>query len=383
MPTPTPRSLPEVMALDLDAFQNRHIGPQAKDVADMLAAVGSESLDALADEVVPSGIRLRDQLDLPPAQSEAEFLDTLRTTAAKNARFRSFIGLGYYGTITPSVILRNMLENPGWYSPYTPYQAEVAQGRLEALLVFQTMVEDLTGMEIANASLLDEATAAAEAMAMMHRIRARRPGRADCLLVSDSCWPQTIEVVRGRAEPLGIEVIVSPHDELAFDERAFGVLLQYPDAHGSIRPLDDVVARAHDAGAMVTVATDLLALTMLTPPGEAGADVVVGNSQRFGVPMGFGGPHAAFFATRSARVRQMPGRLIGVSSRRPWCGGVPHGPADPRAAHPAGACDLEHLHRAGTPGEHRRDVRRVPRPRGPARDWRTCPRNGAGAVTAP
>ena len=313
MPTPTPRSLPEVMALDLDAFQNRHIGPHAKDVADMLVAVGSESLDALVDEVVPSGIRLRDKLDLPTAQSEAEFLDAFRSTAAKNARFRSFIGLGYYGTITPSVILRNILENPGWYSPYTPYQAEIAQGRLEALLVFQTMVEDLTGMEVANASLLDEATAAAEAMTMMHRIRARRSGRADRLLVSDSCWPQTVEVVRGRAEPLDIEVIVSPHDELAFDERTFGVLLQYPDTYGSIRPLDDVAAHAHDAGAMVTVATDLLALTMLTPPGEAGADVVVGNSQRFGVPMGFGGPHAAFFATRSAFVRQMPGRLIGVS----------------------------------------------------------------------
>ncbi len=316
MRMPTPHSLPEVMTLDLNAFQNRHIGPRAGDVPEMLAAVGSPSIDALIDEVVPSGIRLPRELSLPSAKGEAEFLGDLREIAAQNAPFRSFIGLGYYGTITPNVIVRNMLENPGWYSPYTPYQAEVAQGRLEALLVFQTMVEDLTAMEIANASLLDEATAAAEAMAMMHRIRARRSRSANRFLVSATCWPQSIEVIKGRAEPLGIDVVVSPDDEFVVDEETFGVLLQYPDAHGNIRPLETVIAQAHNAGAMVAVATDLLGLTMLRPPGEAGADVVVGNSQRFGVPMGYGGPHAAFFATRSAFVRQMPGRLIGVTRDR-------------------------------------------------------------------
>ncbi len=279
----------------------------------MLGAVGVPSLAALIDEVIPSEIRLRHELSLPPAKTEAQFLAEIREIASKNAKYQSFIGLGYYNTITPSVILRNILENPGWYSPYTPYQAEVAQGRLEALLVFQTMVEDLTGMEIANASLLDEATAAAEAMAMMHRIRNRHAGSANRFLISATCWPQTIEVVRGRAEPLNLEVLVAPEDELTFDDRTFGLLLQYPDASGTIRALDDLIHRAHKVGAMVSVATDLLALTLLKPPGELNADVVIGNSQRFGVPMGYGGPHAAFFATRSEFVRQMPGRLIGVS----------------------------------------------------------------------
>ena len=310
---------PRAMKVDLDpsdTFENRHIGPRPDDIREMLAVVGASSLDALMEEVVPEQIRRESSLGLPPAESESQYLERMRATAGRNVVCRSFIGLGYYGTITPSVILRNVLENPGWYTPYTPYQAEVAQGRLEALLNFQTMVEDLTAMEVANASLLDEATAAAEAMALLHRIRARRPGAADRFVVTESCFPQTVDLVRGRAEPLGLEVVVQPDDAPTFDERTFGLLVQYPEANGAVRPLGGVIERAHAAGALVAVATDLLAVTMLTPPGECGADVVLGSAQRFGVPMGYGGPHAAFFATRNEYVRQLPGRLIGVSIDR-------------------------------------------------------------------
>ena len=298
-----------------DTFQPRHIGPRPSDLRDMLDVVGAASLDELMDQAIPASIRLSGALDLPAAESESQFLEGLARTATRNLGYRSFIGLGYYGTLTPSVILRNVLENPGWYTPYTPYQAEVAQGRLEALLNFQTMVQDLTAMEVANASVLDEATAAAEAMAMLHRIRARRPGPADRFLVSAGCFPQTIDVVGGRAEPLGIDVVVVGTSEIvdAINDQTFGVLVQNPDADGAARSIADIVTRAHAEGAMVAVATDLLALTLLKPPGEDGADVVVGCAQRFGVPMGYGGPHAGFFATREKHVRQMPGRLIGVS----------------------------------------------------------------------
>ena len=299
-----------------DRFSDRHIGPRPGDVDAMLAAVGAPSIEALIDEAVPAGIRLDAPLRTPGPETEAAYLDRLRDLAGRNRPGRAFIGLGYYGCVTPSVILRNVFENPGWYTPYTPYQAEVAQGRLEALLNYQTMVGDLTGMPVANASLLDEATAAAEAMAMMHRVRSRRAPGADRLLVSRGCFPQTIEVVRGRAEPLGIAVEVGDPAAMRFDEEVFGVLLQTPAEDGAVVPVGDVVARAHGAGALVAVCTDLLALTLLTPPGEDGADVVVGNSQRFGVPMGHGGPHAAFFATREAFVRQMPGRVIGLSVDR-------------------------------------------------------------------
>ena len=280
----------------------------------MLEVVGAPSLDALMDEALPAAIRLPALLDLPDAETEASFLARLEALAAKNQRYRSFIGLGYFGCITPSVILRNALENPGWYTPYTPYQAEVAQGRLEMLLNFQTMIEDLTAMPVANASLLDEATAAAEAMAMMHRIRARRPGVANRLVIAGACLPQTVAVVRGRAAPLDIEVVETDVARLTVDDTTFGILLQNPDARGQVADLSDTVSRAHEAGALVTVATDLLASTLIRPPGEQGADVVVGSAQRFGVPLGYGGPHAAFFATRDAHVRQMPGRLIGVST---------------------------------------------------------------------
>ena len=297
-------------------FQSRHLGPRPHEIEEMLKVVGSTSLDTLMDESLPSEIRRDTPLELPEAESESGFLDRMKTMAERNAGYRSYIGLGYYNTTTPSVIQRNVFENPGWYTPYTPYQAEVAQGRLEALLNFQTMVQDLTAMDVANASLLDEATAAAEAMAMLHRIRARRGETADRFVVSSNCFPQTLDVVRGRAEPLRIEVVSQPDEALTFDDQTFGLLVQYPDANGAIRPIADIIARAHEAGVMVAVASDLLALTMLKPPGELGADVVVGSAQRFGVPMGGGGPHAAFYATRSAHMRQLPGRVIGVSTDR-------------------------------------------------------------------
>jgi glycine dehydrogenase len=296
-----------------DAFELRHIGPRAEDLDQMLAVVGASSLDALVDEVVPRSIRTSKPLSLPPGLSEHDYLQTLTRIAAKNRVRRSFIGLGYYDTITPPVILRNVMENPGWYTPYTPYQAEIAQGRLESLLNFQTMVTDLTGMEVANASLLDEPTAAGEAMTLLHRVQPKGGAARHTFLVSSRTWPQTRAVIESRAEPLGIHVRIVDPSAVQFDETVFGLLLQYPDELGAAEPLAPLIARAHEAGALVAVATDLLALTLLAPPGEAGADVVVGNSQRFGVPLGYGGPHAAFFATRDAYVRQVPGRIIGVS----------------------------------------------------------------------
>jgi glycine dehydrogenase len=298
-----------------DYFPPRHIGPSAEDTASMLKTVGARSLDALIDEVIPASIRLRQALDLPPPESEHQYLQRLTVIARKNRTFRSYIGLGYYDTITPSVILRMVLENPGWYTPYTPYQAEIAQGRLESLINFQTMVSDLTGMEVSNASLLDEATAAAEAMTLLHRVRTNKGGADErgLFLVSDRCLPQTIDALKTRAEPLDIDLHIGPTAAMAFDRRVFGVLLQYPDERGSVEALGGFIEKAHEAGALVAVGSDLLALTLITPPGEMGADVVFGNSQRFGVPLGYGGPHAAFFATRNAFVRQAPGRIIGVS----------------------------------------------------------------------
>jgi glycine dehydrogenase len=295
-----------------DRFVKRHIGPRSHDVTEMLAALNLSSLAELMDEAVPRSIRLGKPLDLEPPRSESAVLEELRELASQNRVFRSFIGMGYYGTITPPVIQRNILENPGWYTQYTPYQPEIAQGRLEALLNFQTMVADLTGMEIANASLLDEGTAAAEAMTLCQRAQPRK-STADTFFVSELCHPQTIAVVETRAKPLGIKVIVGNHEEYDFSSSTFGVLLQYPATNGDIIDYTDFIARAHEAGAFVTVATDLLALVLLRPPGEFGADVVVGNSQRFGVPMGYGGPHAAFMATKDDFKRIMPGRLVGVS----------------------------------------------------------------------
>ena len=299
----------------LDAFAPRHIGPRGDDVAAMLKEVGAASLDKLIDEAIPASIRLKAPLDLPAAESESAYLSRLKTIAKKNKVFRSFIGLGYSDTLTPSVIRRMVFENPGWYTPYTPYQAEIAQGRLESLLNFQTMVSDLTGMAVANASLLDEGTAAGEAMTLLHRVQGKKLGTAHgTFLVSDRCFPQTIEVLRSRAEPLGIALKIVAADQMPLDDPdVFGALVQYPDDHGRLDDLKPFIDQAHAANVKVAVGTDLLALALATSPGEAGADVVFGNSQRFGVPLGFGGPHAAFFATSQEFVRHMPGRVIGVS----------------------------------------------------------------------
>ncbi len=297
-----------------DWFAPRHIGPSPDERDKMLRTVGASSLDALIDETIPASIRLETPLNLPPAESEHQYLRRLTHLAHRNTPFRSYIGLGYHDTITPSVVLRLVMENPGWYTPYTPYQAEIAQGRLESLINFQTMVMELTAMEVANASLLDEATAAAEAMTLLHRVSTKKTKAAEraLFLVSDHTFPQTIAVLRSRAEPLGIELHVGPIDRLPLD-RAYGALLQYPDEGGLLQDLTPFIKTAHENGVLVAVGADLLALTIVTPPGEMGADVVFGTSQRFGVPLGFGGPHAGFFATRQAFVRQMPGRIIGVS----------------------------------------------------------------------
>jgi glycine dehydrogenase len=290
-------------------FVDRHIGTSAADQAQMLEALGYPSRAALIDAIVPASIRSREPLDLPSGKGEQEALDLLKSIARRNRVVKSYIGQGYYGTLTPGVILRNVLENPAWYTAYTPYQPEISQGRLEALVNFQTMVCDLTGMAIANASMLDEATAAAEAMALAHRL-----GKAasTTIFVAEDVFPQTIDVVRTRAQPLGLSVIVGPASDAGTAD-CFAALLQYPGAGGDVRDYRGLCEALHARGALVVVAADLLALTLLAPPGEWGADVVVGSSQRFGVPMGFGGPHAAFFATRDEFKRSLPGRLVGVT----------------------------------------------------------------------
>ena len=292
-----------------DQFVRRHIGPNADETNKMLEFLGHKNLDELIDAAVPKKIRLGKKLNLPAARSEFDALAELRRVASENKVFRSFIGQGYYDTITPPVIQRNVLENPGWYTQYTPYQAEISQGRLEALLNFQTMVSELTALDIANASMLDEATAAAEAMTMSLRLRDGR----NIFFISETCHPQTIEVVRARAHALDIEVVIGNHENFSFTEKVFGALVQYPDTFGAIHDYSGFAEKAHAAGAMLTVATDLLALTLIRPPGEFGADIAVGSAQRFGVPLGYGGPHAAFFATRDEFKRQMPGRIVGVS----------------------------------------------------------------------
>ncbi|HEX7325364.1 MAG TPA: aminomethyl-transferring glycine dehydrogenase [Rhodanobacteraceae bacterium] len=293
-----------------DAFIGRHIGPDDAEIATMLKAVGYDSLDAFVDAIVPASIRQKNPLALPPAITETEALAKIRAIADKNQVFKSFIGQGYAGTHTPLVILRDILENPAWYTAYTPYQAEISQGRMEALINFQTMVSDLTGMEIANASLLDEATAAAEAMTLAHR--SARGNKSNTFFVSKNVHPQTIEVLRTRAEPLDIELVIGDEANAASVD-CFGALLQYPDTFGTIRDYKALCDALHAKKALVAVASDLLALVLITPPGEWGADIVIGNSQRFGVPFGFGGPHAGFMACRDAYKRSMPGRLIGVS----------------------------------------------------------------------
>ncbi len=299
-----------------DQFIRRHVGPNAAETAKMLQVVGFDSVDDLTDAAVPQKIRLDKKLNLPSARSEFEALAELRQVASENKVFRSFIGQGYYDTVTPPVIQRNVLENPGWYTQYTPYQAEISQGRLEALLNFQTMVTDLTALDIANASLLDEATACAEAMMMSHRFKgggADASSARNVFFVSENCHPQNIEVVQTRAKALGVEIVIGNHENFEFTDKVFGAVVQYPDTFGAIHDFSGFAEKAHAAGAMLTVATDLLALTLIKPPGEFGADIAVGSAQRFGVPLGYGGPHAAFFATKDEFKRQMPGRIVGVS----------------------------------------------------------------------
>ncbi|WP_407892556.1 aminomethyl-transferring glycine dehydrogenase [Scytonema sp. NUACC26] len=292
------------------SFQARHIGPSSNEIQQMLEFLGCSTLDELINKTVPQGIRLSGSLKLPEAKTEYAALATLKEIASKNQVFRSFIGMGYYDCITPPVIQRNILENPGWYTAYTPYQPEIAQGRLEALLNFQTMIIDLTGLEIANASLLDEATAAAEAMSMSYGVC---KSKANSYFVSQDCHPQTIDVLQTRANPLGIKIVVGDHQTFDFSEPIFGAILQYPATDGTIHDYRAFVEKAHAEGALVTVAADPLSLTLLTPPGEFGADIAIGSTQRFGIPLGYGGPHAAYFATKEEYKRQVPGRIVGVS----------------------------------------------------------------------
>lgn len=303
---------------DHSKFERRHLGPRAGQKEEMLQAVNAKSMEELISQTIPDSIRLEKPLDLARGLSEYEYLDILREKAAQNKVYRNYIGMGYYPTVVPSVIQRNILENPGWYTAYTPYQAEISQGRMEALLNFQTMVSDLTGLELANSSLLDEATAGAEAMIMFHNLRSRDSIKAghNKFFVGEKVFPQTLEVLKTRAIPLNIELVVGDWMNTKLDNTYFGALLQYPNGHGEVEDYRAFVQNARELDLKVAVGTDLMSLTMLVPPGEWGADVAFGNSQRFGVPMGYGGPHAAFFATKEEYKRQVPGRIIGVSKDR-------------------------------------------------------------------
>jgi glycine dehydrogenase len=301
--------------MNSDSFALRHIGPRESDLPKMLQTIHCNSLEALITQTIPDDIRLQNSLDLPEALSENDFLNHIHALGAKNKLYKNYIGLGYHPTITPAVIQRNILENPGWYTAYTPYQAEIAQGRLEALLNFQTMIIDLTGMEIANASLLDEGTAAAESMAMFFDLRTReqKSNNAVKFFVSEEVLPQTLSVLQTRALPLGIELVIGNHEKFNFSNDFFGALVQYPGKHGQVYDFSDFVKKAHEKDIKVSFAADLLSLVLLTPPGEFGADAVVGTSQRFGIPLGYGGPHAAFFATKEDYKRSIPGRIIGIT----------------------------------------------------------------------
>lgn len=304
--------------MKIGTFASRHIGPREAQVSEMLEITGNSSIEELIQKTIPAGIRMKEDLKISKALSEQEYLEHIGRVATQNDVYRNFIGLGYYPTVVPPVVLRNVLENPGWYTAYTPYQAEISQGRLEALLNFQTMVSDLTGMEIANASLLDEGTAAGEAMIMFYNTRSRSQVKSDVMkfFVDEDVYPQTIDVLKTRSNPLGIELVIGDFRSTDVSEGFFGALVQYPSASGEVRDYKAFTTKCHELEMNVAVATDLLALSLLTPPGEWGADVVLGNSQRFGVPMGYGGPHAAFFAAHESFKRHMPGRIIGVSKDR-------------------------------------------------------------------
>jgi len=306
-------SISESVLNNQDKFVNRHIGPDEVQVKEMLDVVGVNSLDQLINETIPSQIKLNKKLKLEEPLSEYKFLENLKSVSSKNKIYKSYIGMGYYPTITPQVILRNVLENPGWYTQYTPYQAEISQGRLEALLNFQTMICDLTAMDIANASLLDEGTAATEAMLMFFHSRSAVKKNSNSIFVSQDCYPQTIDVIKTRANPLGINVITGDHRNAELTNDVFAVVVQYPSADGEISDFRNLFEEARGKDINTIVAADLMSLILLTPPGEFGADCVVGSTQRFGVPMGYGGPHAAYFATKDKFKRQIPGRIIGLS----------------------------------------------------------------------
>ncbi|MFZ1787638.1 MAG: glycine dehydrogenase (aminomethyl-transferring), partial [Saprospiraceae bacterium] len=297
------------------SFERRHIGPSKDETRKMLDLLDLDNIDQLIDETVPETIRLQEPIDIPEALTEFELLHHLKQISMKNKVYKNFIGQGYYGTVTPSVIARNIFQNPGWYTQYTPYQAEIAQGRLESLLNYQTVVADLTGLPVANASLLDEATAAAEAMAMMEGIKNKRAktDKANRFLVDENVFSQTIDVLKTRALPLDIEVVVAPWKSFELDAKVFGVLLQYPDSTGEVNDYSEFVQDCKKSEIMVCVAADILSLALLVPPGEWGADIAVGNTQRFGIPLGYGGPHAAYFATSDEYKRLIPGRIIGIS----------------------------------------------------------------------
>lgn len=301
--------------MNTDSFIARHNGPRVSETSKMFKVIGVSSMDELIDKTVPKAIRLEKPLNLPEGISEYEYLNKIKDIASKNKLYKSFIGQGYYGTITPSVIIRNILENPAWYTSYTPYQAEISQGRLEALLNYQTVITDLTGMEIANASLLDEATAAAEAMNMMFNSRSRNAVKvgANKMFVDNNIFPQTLAVLKTRALPLDIEIVLGDFKEVQLNEMFFGAIVQYPDANGKVIDYTEFVNKVHAAGGLVTAIADILSLVMLTPPSEWGADIAVGSTQRLGLPLGFGGPHAGYFATKDALKRSMPGRIIGIS----------------------------------------------------------------------
>ena len=290
-------------------FSKRHIGSNQDQIKAMLKEIGYDSMDEFIEETIPNQIRFKGNLNVGDSVDEYELIHSLKMIASKNKPFKSYIGTGYYSTITPNVILRNIFENPGWYTAYTPYQAEISQGRLEALLNFQTMVIDMTGMEIANASLLDEATAAGEAMVMMSR---ENPNR-NIFYADQNCHPQTIELLRTRSEPVGINLVVCKIEDFDFNDDVIGALIQYPSSDGKIFAFADICQNAHSKKSLIAVATDLLALALIPSPGEIGADIAIGSSQRFGVPVGFGGPHAAFISAKERFKRKMPGRMIGVS----------------------------------------------------------------------
>src|ERR1019366_1943670 len=296
-------------------FTARHIGPNEAETKTMLDEIGVNSIEELINKTIPAGIRLQEELSVPEPVSEFEYLNELKQIAQQNKVYKSYVGQGYYDTIVPNVILRSLFENPGWYTQYTPYQAEIAQGRLESLLNFQTVISDLTALPIANASLLDEGTTAAEAMAMLfnHKNKDHDHITAPKFFVDEKIFTQTKNVLITRAKPIGIEIVFGGHNSFEPDETFFGAIVQYPNSEGSIEDYRNFIERAHAINAQVIMATDLMALTLLTPPGELGADVAIGSSQRFGVPMGFGGPHAAFFATKDEFKRNIPGRIIGVS----------------------------------------------------------------------